>query len=75
MAVDGGRQAEQGLQQALDVGGFEEVLAPDHVGHALQGVVHRDGQMVGDAEVLAGQHDVAADLRAGSDLAGLAVGT
>jgi co-chaperonin GroES (HSP10) len=39
VAVGRGRQVQQGLQQALDVGRLEQVLAADHVGDALQGVV------------------------------------
>ncbi|NCZ86338.1 MAG: hypothetical protein EBY95_02680 [Actinobacteria bacterium] len=35
------RQAEQRLQQAMDMGGVEQVLAARHQGHALQRVVDR----------------------------------
>ena len=60
VAIDGRGQVEQGLQQPLDVRGLEEVLAAYDVGDALQRVVDHDGQVIGDADVLAGQHHVAA---------------
>ena len=67
MAISRRRQAEQGLQQPLDMGRLEEVVAADHLGHALQGVVDHDRQVIGHADVLAPQHNVAADLRPGQD--------
>ena len=52
-------KAEQGLEEPLDRRGREQVAAPHDVGHLLEGVIHDDGQMVGDADVLARQDDVA----------------
>jgi hypothetical protein len=74
VAIGRGGQVQQGLQQALDVGGLEQVLAADHVGDPLQGVVQHHGQVIGHPDVLAGQDDVAGGLGTGGDQAGLAVG-
>ena len=52
-------QTQQGLQQALDVRGFEQVFTADDVGDPLQGVVQGDGQMVGDPDILPRQDDIA----------------
>ena len=50
--------AEQGLQQALDVGGGFEVDAAGDEGDALQRVVVGDAKMVAGGRVLAGEDDV-----------------
>ena len=64
---DRDRQAEQRLQQAVERRRREEVGAAHDVGDALVGVVDHDGQVVGGADVAAGEHDVA---EAGRELAG-----
>jgi hypothetical protein len=52
-------QAEEPLQDHVDLGGLEQVLAADDVGDALRGVVEDDGQVVGRAHAAAGEDDVA----------------
>ena len=64
VVVERRRQAEQRLEQAVDVGGGEEVAAAHDVGDALRGVVDGDGEMVAGRRVLAGEHDVAMGLAA-----------
>jgi hypothetical protein len=59
MGVDRFGQAQQGLQQALDVGGGQQVFAPRHQGHLLMGVVHHHRQMIRCRHVLARDHDIA----------------
>jgi hypothetical protein len=68
VVVERRRQAEQRLQQAVDVGGGVEVAAAHDVRHALGGVVDRHREMVADRRVLAGEHDVAEGLRLGHHL-------
>ena len=53
MMVNRFRQAQDDLQQALEVGCGVEIPAADHVGHALRGVVDGDGQMIACRDVLA----------------------
>ena len=54
MVVVGGRgQTEQRLKQPVHAGRPEQVLAAHHVGHALQGVVDRDRQVVAGRRFLA----------------------
>lgn len=43
----------------MDVGGGEEVLAAGDVGDFLKFIVYDDGEVVGDADVFAGEDDVA----------------
>jgi hypothetical protein len=59
VVVAGRRQAEQRLEQAVDVGGGEQVAAAHHVGDALRGIVDGDREMVAHRRVLAGEDDVA----------------
>ena len=59
MKVDRLRQAEKGLEQAMDVGGWEKVLAAGDVGDLLEGIIHHHGEVIGGADVLAGEDDVA----------------
>ena len=56
-------EAEQGLQQAMQVGGREQVAAAGHQGDALVVVVDRDAQVVAGGQLLARQHHVAEALR------------
>ena len=69
------RQAEQRLQQPMDAGRPEQVLAPHHLGHALQGVVDHHREVIAGRRLLARQDDVAPGLRPGGHRAGLAIGT
>ena len=63
MGVSGRRQSEQRLQQALDMGGREQIVAARHQRDALEGIVHHHGQMIGRGHLLARQHDVAEQQR------------
>lgn len=72
--IDGGRQVQQRLKQALDMRRLEQVLAPDHLSHALVGVVDHHRQMIADPQVLARQDHVARQIGAGEDTARLAAG-
>ena len=64
------RQAEQRLEQAVDVGAVEQVAAADDVGDTQSGVVDGDGQMIARRRVLAGEDDVAEQAGLGHHLAG-----
>ena len=55
-------QVQQGLEQDLGVGGVEQVVAAYDIGNALPCIIDHDGQMVGDANVLAAEDDIAIDL-------------
>ncbi len=57
--VGGFGEPEELLEDAVDVGGYEEVPAAGDVGDLLECVVDDDGEVVGGADVLAGEHDVA----------------
>ena len=59
MAVARGRQAEQRLQNAVDMRRHREILAAGHQGDALDRVVDRDREMVARRQLLAGEHDIA----------------
>ncbi len=69
------RQTEQPLQQPMHAGRPEQVLAPHHIGDALQGVVDHHREVIAGRRLLARQDDVAPGLRPGGHRAGLAVGT
>ena len=58
-------QAEERLQQAVQRRGVAEVGAADDVGDALVGVVDDDGEVVGGADVAAGEDGVAGGESAG----------
>ena len=59
VAVGRRGQAEQRLQQPLDMGGLEQVLAAHDVCDLLDRVIDHHGQVIGDAQVLARQDDIA----------------
>lgn len=42
----------------MDVGGWEEVVTTSDMGDLLIGIVHDDGEVIGGADVLAGEDDV-----------------
>src|SRR3954468_6668593 len=53
------RIAEEPLQMKLAAGRVEQIGATHHVGDALLGVVHHDGELIGDLAVRAIQNEVA----------------
>lgn len=59
MGVKGSRQSKQRLQNALDMGGRQEVVAAGHEGDTLIGIVDDHGDMIGRGRFLAGENDVA----------------
>ena len=63
MEVEGFREGEEGLQDAVDVGGWEEIVATGDVGDLLIGIVHDDGEVIGCADVLACEDDVSEQVR------------
>jgi hypothetical protein len=64
-------QSEQLLQQPMQAGRPEQILAPHHLGHALQGVVDGHREVIAGRGLLAREDDVAPGLRPGADRAGL----
>ena len=60
-------QGQQRLQQPLDMGGGQQILAPRHQGHALKSIVHHHRQMIGGRHVLARQHQIAEQQRIDGD--------
>lgn len=70
MLVGGLREVEEVLEEAVDVGGGEEVLAAGDEGDVLGGVIGNDGEVVGGADVFAGEDDIAEE---GGGDGGLAV--
>src|SRR3984957_4805379 len=73
MVIDRLRQAEQRLQQAMDAGRPEQILAAHHVADALKGVVQRDAKVIAGRDFLARDDDVTPHHRRRGDGAGLAV--
>ena len=74
---DRDREAEEGLEEAVERRGLAEVGAADDVGDALVGVVEDDGEVVGGADVAAGEDGVAGGIggvRAGGGGAGFGPG-
>ena len=62
VVVDGCRQAEEVLQDHLDGGEVEEILAPDHMGHTLFGIVKGGGEEIGHDILALARQDHVADL-------------
>ena len=58
MVPDRHRQAQQGLQQAVNVGGGKQVRAARHQRHAVGGIVQRRGQMIAGRRLLAQDHHI-----------------
>ncbi len=73
MAVNRRRESKQGLQQPLYMCRFEEVRAADDVTDALVRIIDDHGQVIGDAQTLAGQYDIARERRSRRDDARLAI--
>ncbi len=67
------RQAQQRLQQPVEMGRVEQILAADDIRHALQRVVVNDGQVIARARVLSGDDGIAKHGRNGRDLAGAGI--
>ena len=58
VVVARGREVEQYLQQAVDIGCCEQVLAAHDICDALIGIINGDGKMIGRGHVFARQYDV-----------------
>lgn len=56
--VGGRGEFEEGLEEAVNVGGGEEVCAPGDEGDFLGSVIDDDGEVVGGADVFSGENDV-----------------
>ena len=41
------------------MGGIKQILPPRDQGDALRGIVHGDGQMIGNGDILPGEEDIA----------------
>ena len=67
------RQAKKLLQQAVDGGGVEQILATDDIAHPLQRVVDDDRKVVAGRRVLARENDITPGLRPRQDLTSLTV--
>ena len=67
-------EAEQRLQQPVDMSGGEQILAAGHQVHLLQVIVDGDGEVIAGGGVLARQHHVAMGQRVGRDLSPRPVG-
>jgi hypothetical protein len=59
VVVGGNGIPEERLEDAVQMGGFEEVNAADDVGDALEGIVVDDGEVVAGADVFADEDGVA----------------
>lgn len=55
------REVEEFLQEAVNVGGGEEVVAAGDIGDLLEGVIDHHGKVIGSRDVLTRQHDVSED--------------
>ena len=73
MPIFGRGQAEQCLEQTVDMGGGEQVHPAHDMGDALGGIVDGDGEMIAGGCVLAGEDHVAGGCRIGTDPAGKGV--
>ncbi len=58
VVIDRLGQAEQLLQQPMDAGCPEQILAADHVSDALQRIVDHDGEMIAGRQLLSRHNDV-----------------
>jgi hypothetical protein len=64
------RQAQERLEEAVDVGGVEQILAAGDERHPLGRVVDHDREVIARRHVLAGEHHVAEGSGVGLDPAG-----
>ncbi len=74
MVIDGLWPAQKSLQQAVDVGGWQQVVAAGDQGDALDGVIVGGAEMVAGGGILAGEHGIAEADGGAGDLAGGAIG-
>src|SRR3546814_12429 len=63
VVVAGCRQAQQRLQQPVDVGCGEQILTPHHIGYPLCGVVHRHRQMIGRGRIFSRSEEHTSELQ------------
>src|SRR3546814_5206190 len=54
------------LEQAVDVGGSDQVGAADHMGHPHRGIVERAREMIAGGRILAREDDIAVGTRVGA---------
>ena len=52
-------KSENGLELAVDVGGFQQIVTAGDVGDVLEGVVNDYGEVVCDADVFSGEDGIA----------------
>ena len=57
------REREQGLEKAMDVGGWKQVFAAGDVGDLLEGIIDDNCHMVGGADIFAREDDVSEQMR------------
>ena len=57
--IAGFGEFEETLEKSVDVGGLEEIFGSSDVGDFLGSIVDDDREMVGGADVLAGENEVA----------------
>ena len=74
MVIQRNRQAEQRLEQPVNVGRFEKIPAARDMGDVLQGIVDDGGDMVARTDVLSHQDDIAPFLRIGRYITGIEIG-
>ena len=74
MVIQRNRQAEQRLEQPVNVGRFEKIPAARDMGDVLQGIVDDHGDMVAGTDVLAHQDDIAPFPRIGGNITGSEIG-
>lgn len=68
------RQAEECLEQPVNMGCFEQIPAARDMGNVLQGIVDDNGDVVARADVLSHQDDVAPFLRIGRNITQTKIG-
>ena len=74
MVIKRNRQAEQRLEQPVNVGRFEKIPAARDMGDVLQGIVDDDCDMVARADVLSRQDDIAPFPRIGGNITDSEIG-
>ena len=68
MAIAGRGQVQERLEQAMDMGGLEEIFAARDQGHTLKGIIQSAGKVIAGRRFLAGEDKVAELLRRGGNL-------
>lgn len=59
MMIDGNGKTEEGLEDTVEMGGFEKIHAADDVSDALKGVIVDDGEVITGADIFADKDSVA----------------